>query len=317
MARAGQGLYGTVNPILILQAKIGSANSLAPSYGTWAQSGFQINIISRGLNYRYPIIQMFVHNEAGFATEVGAMGVLNTGINLVPDENGVYGASYMVENVQRIDTGCQLTEDSHLGLNVNASVGYDSLAQNYWQGRRGIAAGILTTGAQVAGSVLGWLAGNAIDTANEAAAGLAAATMPSSTSSAPSTSMSSFTSMQPEQAGHRVFRFTDLMTSFGAFLATNGMVNALTSTRVLSPTSTLHMSEVTVGFGETFLNIPIAGTNETFTLVALPRFNLTRGEFNQMDPSPLVANVRAQQRRDDPEQGDSENSGNIIDQTPF
>ncbi|MGL6176253.1 MAG: hypothetical protein ACRC1U_04575 [Vibrionaceae bacterium] len=319
MARAGQGLYGAVNPVLILQAKIGGANSLAANYGTWAQSGLQINIISRGINYRHPIIQLFVHNEAGFSADAGAMGLLNTGINLVPDANGVYSTSYMVENVQRIDASRHLIESSAVNFGASLNVGYDSSAQRFWQGRRGIAAGILTTGAQVAGSVLGWLAGNAIDTANEAAAGLAAATMPSSTSSAPSMSMSSFTSMQPEQAGHRVFRFADLMTSFGAFLATNGMVNALTSTRMLSPTSTLHMSEVTIGLGEMLLNIPICGTREVLTLAALPRFNLTRGQFDQMDPTSLVANVRALPRCGAFEQdADEENDDDsVINQTPL
>ncbi|MGL5407422.1 MAG: hypothetical protein ACRDAP_01585, partial [Shewanella sp.] len=297
---------------LILQAKFGSTNSLSSSYGTWAQSGFQINVISRGLNYRYPIFQLFVHNEMGFFAEAGAMGVLNTGINLVPNENGEYSASYMVENVQRVDTSWPLAQSRTAGINVdsNVSIGYDSLDHSYWQGARGIAAGVLTTGAQIIGSVLGGLAGHAIDTANEVIAGVADATSVPTTSSAASSTISNFTSAAP--TAPRVFRFTDLMTSAGAFLATNGMVNALTATRVLSPTSTLHMSEVTLGVGDTFLNIPIGETGETLTLTALPRFNLTRGEFNQMAPTPLVANSRAQPPRNDVEQSDDQNGDDVV-----
>ncbi len=275
--------YSAVNPVLILQCKIGSSNAFTGGMASWAQNGFQINLVSRGVQFKKPIIQVLLHNEAGVAKGVGGMMVNNVGFSFSPNEQGEYESSFIVEDVQRVEYGDSLSQlsNDHVQFNVNGSIGVDHVNHRCWSGRKKYAAGFITAAAQTAGTVAGWMAGAAIDAANEAAGMINDATMasPLSTTLSPSDGSSS-----------RPYVLADLFGAVGGIFATRAAAGAMASTNALSPTSTLDMTEVTFGTGELFFQVPINGTGQSLHLVALPRINLTEIAQKNLSPQPITPN---------------------------
>lgn len=195
-------LYPTYNPILILQAKVGSGYSIgrfgdSADVNGWGQYGMQMNIISRGINAgdRRPIVQIFpLHTEAGVAsTNTAILTVQNLGMNYVPDAEDNYPPrpDLMYERVYRMEGATGIARQQHAisatqnsgSLVVNSGAGYDGIRQLYWNGStpvdpndpdkgtkpntKALVAGGMLAAAKVAGGVAGYVLGSIFKTTNE------------------------------------------------------------------------------------------------------------------------------------------------------
>lgn len=294
------GAYQALNPILILQCKIGSASVVgslgASPVNIWAQHGFQINVIFRGINFleKRPIMQFFLHNEMGLACEAAGMSILNTGLCFEPGSDERYhfsNISFMTEEVHRVEYGGAMAQRSSEGIKMsfNGSVGLDVLEHNYWKGsKKKWIAGALVTAAQTSGSVAGWLAGSFFESAAAPLAALEQAIIP--TASVSST-FSPFTSPAPSPVTSPVYQWADLGASFGGVLAAKGMLGFIKSTSSLAPKKTLSMSEVTFSATECAFEMPL-GIGETLYIMAFLRCNLTGITENTPSYIPVLPNPR-------------------------
>ena len=289
-------IYQSINPILILQAKIGSSSTLGTiresSVEGWAQSGFQMNVISRGITAgdKKPIIQCLLHNEMGLASGVSGMTVLNTGLCFEPNGNEQYTAattSFMTEEVHRIEHSGAMAEGGFYGINASlrGSVGADTVEHHYWdESSSRVAAGVAITTAQALGSGLGWIAGSLLDTASGPLGALNQAStpnIPTATSALPST----------QNLASSVYQWADLGASLGGAFGAKSMLGLMKSTNALVPSKTLSMKEITVGVAECSFEIPL-GNGENLYLMGFLRANSTSITLNTLSNSVLYPNPR-------------------------
>lgn len=294
--------YGTINPLLILQCKVGSSTHLGalgsqPVSG-WAQNGFQMNLISRGINFcsEKPIIQLFLHNEMGISCVASGMNVLNTGICLVPNANGHYSVkrtSFITEEVHRLDYGDAAFQHSAESQQIalKGSVGLDVLEHHYWTERNKWLAGPAIMAAQAGGTALGWFAGSFLDAAVGPLTGLGNAT----TSSVITTSNPSFSISAMDQRQAK-YQWGDLGASLGGIYAAKCIIGVMKSTPCLAPENTLSMKELTFGFPECGFEMPLSN-GQTLYLMAFPRFNLTSINKNTLTNETVVANARVTKKK--------------------